>query len=158
MNGVELEAVTRVYGEGHTAVSALSGVTLTVTSGELVAVMGPSGSGKSTLLNLIGGLDQPTSGRVTVNGTDLASLNSAELARLRRRDVGFVFQQHNLLPQLSAVENVSLSLELDGVRVREARRSTHSGLPSSPRVFPTSCRAVSSNASRSRAPSSPTGR
>jgi putative ABC transport system ATP-binding protein len=128
VNGVELEAATRVYGEGHTAVSALSGVTLTVTSGELAAVMGPSGSGKSTLLNLIGGLDQPTSGRVTVNGADLASLSPAALARLRRRDVGFVFQQHNLLPQLSAVENVSLSLELDGVRVREARRKAATAL------------------------------
>ena len=128
MNGVEVEQVTRVFGEGHTSVSALRGVTLRVDGGELVAVMGPSGSGKSTLLNLIGGLDQPSSGRVLVNGVDLAALNLSELARLRRRDVGFVFQEHNLLPQLSAVENVSLSLELDGVRLKEARRKARAAL------------------------------
>ena len=128
MNGVEVEQVTRVFGEGHTSVSALRGVTLRVDRGELVAVMGPSGSGKSTLLNLIGGLDQPSSGRVLVNGVDLAALNLSELARLRRRDVGFVFQEHNLLPQLSAVENVSLSLELDGERLKEARRKARAAL------------------------------
>ena len=128
MNGVEVEQVTRVFGEGHTSVAALRGVTLSVDDGELVAVMGPSGSGKSTLLNLIGGLDHPSSGRVLVNGIDLAALNGSELARLRRRDVGFVFQEHNLLPQLSAVENVSLSLELDGVRLKEARRNARAAL------------------------------
>jgi putative ABC transport system ATP-binding protein len=128
MNGVEVEQVTRVFGEGHTSVAALRGVTLSVNDGELVAVMGPSGSGKSTLLNLIGGLDHPSSGRVLVNGLDLAALNGSELARLRRRDVGFVFQEHNLLPQLSAVENVSLSLELDGVRLKEARRNARAAL------------------------------
>jgi putative ABC transport system ATP-binding protein len=128
VNGVELQHATRVFGEGHTAVAALSGVTLSVASGELVAVMGPSGSGKSTLLNLIGGLDRPSSGQVLVNGADLATLSPAELARLRRRDVGFVFQEHNLLPQLSAIENVSLSLELDGVRLKEARRRATAAL------------------------------
>lgn len=128
MNGVEVEQVTRVFGEGHTSVAALRGVTMSVDDGELVAVMGPSGSGKSTLLNLIGGLDHPSSGRVLVNGVDLAALNRSELARLRRRDVGFVFQEHNLLPQLSAVENVSLSLELDGVRLKEARRNARAAL------------------------------
>jgi putative ABC transport system ATP-binding protein len=128
VNSVELQHVTRVFGAGHTAVAALSGVTLSVASGELVAVMGPSGSGKSTLLNLIGGLDHPSSGRVLVNGADLAMLNPGELARLRRREVGFVFQEHNLLPQLSAVENVSLSLELDGVHLREARSQARAAL------------------------------
>jgi len=128
VNGVEVEQVTRVFGEGHTSVAALRGVTMSVDDGELVAVMGPSGSGKSTLLNLIGGLDHPSSGRVLVNGVDLAALNRSELARLRRRDVGFVFQEHNLLPQLSAVENVSLSLELDGVRLKEARRNARAAL------------------------------
>ena len=128
MNGVEVQQVTRVFGEGHTSVAALRGVTLSVAGGELVAVMGPSGSGKSTLLNLIGGLDHPSSGQVLVNGTDLATLNLAELARLRRRDVGFVFQEHNLLPQLSAIENVSLSLELDGVHLKEARRNARAAL------------------------------
>ena len=117
----ELDRVTRTYGSGRTEVVALGGVSLTVARGELVSVMGSSGSGKSTLLSLAGGLDMPTSGRVSVEGVDLATLDARSLARLRRRQVGYVFQDLNLLPALTAVENVSLPLELDGVRLGTAR-------------------------------------
>jgi putative ABC transport system ATP-binding protein len=116
-----LDNVSRVHGQGETAVRALDGVSLTVHAGELVAVMGPSGSGKSTLLNLAGGLDQPTSGRVVVEGAEVGAMTLRALAALRRRSVGFVFQDFNLIPSLTAVENVALPLELDGQRVRKAR-------------------------------------
>ena len=116
-----LDNVSRVHGQGETAVRALDGVSLTVHAGELVAVMGPSGSGKSTLLNLAGGLDQPTSGRVVVEGADVGAMSLRDVAALRRRSVGFVFQDFNLIPSLTAVENVALPLELDGERVRKAR-------------------------------------
>jgi len=116
-----LDNVSRVHGQGETAVRALDGVSLTVHAGELVAVMGPSGSGKSTLLNLAGGLDQPTSGRVVVEGADVGTMSLRDVAALRRRSVGFVFQDFNLIPSLTAVENVALPLELDGERVRKAR-------------------------------------
>ena len=119
---LRLEDVTRVHGEGATAVCALAGVTMDVYAGELVAVMGPSGSGKSTLLNLAGGLDGPTDGRVVIAGRNVGDLKGDALARLRRRRVGFVFQDFNLIPSLTAIENVALPLELDGLRVREARR------------------------------------
>ncbi|MEO3936832.1 ABC transporter ATP-binding protein [Dermatophilaceae bacterium Soc4.6] len=118
-----LDDVTRVHGGGATQVWALDGVSLTVRAGELVAVMGPSGSGKSSLLNLAGGLDRPTSGSVRIHGTDVGSLKSGDLARLRRRRVGFVFQDLNLIPSLTAVENIGLPLELDGDSVRHARRN-----------------------------------
>jgi len=116
-----LDNVSRVHGQGETSVRALDGVSLTVHAGELVAVMGPSGSGKSTLLNLAGGLDQPTSGRVVVEGADVGAMSLRDVAALRRRSVGFVFQDFNLIPSLTAVENVALPLELDGERVRKAR-------------------------------------
>src|SRR5690349_3101114 len=119
---LELREVFRTHGTGDTAVDALRGVSLTVRAGELVAVMGPSGSGKSTLLNLAGGLDAPTRGEVVVDGQVLAALNRRGLAALRRRRVGYVFQDLNLLPSLTAVENVALPLELDGRSVRAARR------------------------------------
>ncbi|MFI6450132.1 ABC transporter ATP-binding protein [Streptosporangium amethystogenes] len=119
---VRLAEVTRTHGEGPQAVTALRGVSLDVGAGELVAVMGPSGSGKSTLLNLAGGLERPTSGSVTVEGTPLASLSVRELAGLRRRHVGYVFQDLNLIPSLTAVENVTLPRELDGVAFKIARR------------------------------------
>lgn len=123
MNAVlDLAAVTRVHGEGATEVHALRGITLRVRPGELVAIMGPSGSGKSTLLNLAGGLDQPTSGSVRIEGTDLASLDAAGQARMRRTSVGYVFQAFNLIPALTAAENVALPRELDGEKSRIARR------------------------------------
>ena len=125
---LELRGVSRVHGAGPGAVTALAGVALEVPPGQLVAVMGPSGSGKSTLLHLAGGLDSPTSGEVLVEGTPLSGLSRKALARLRRRSVGYVFQDFNLVPALTAVENVALPLELDGVRVREAQRSAQSAL------------------------------
>jgi putative ABC transport system ATP-binding protein len=118
-----VEDVTRVHGTGDTAVRALDGVSLTVRAGELVAVMGPSGSGKSSLLHLAGGLDRATSGSVRVAGTDLGTLGAPELAKLRRRKVGFVFQDLNLIPSLTAAENIALPLELDGDSVRRSRRN-----------------------------------
>lgn len=118
---LRLESVTRVHGEGPRAVTALKDVALVLGPGEFVAVMGPSGSGKSTLLNLAGTLDTPTSGRVLVEGQDLAGLSPTRKADLRRRSIGFVFQDFNLLPSLTAVENVAFPLELDGVPVARAR-------------------------------------
>ncbi|MEV4248886.1 ABC transporter ATP-binding protein [Streptosporangium canum] len=119
---VRLADVSRVHGDGPQAVAALREVSLEVDAGELVAVMGPSGSGKSTLLNLAGGLDRPTSGEVVVEGRPLSGLSARELAALRRRHVGYVFQDLNLIPSLTAVENVMLPRELDGVRMGQARR------------------------------------
>ena len=122
MSVLEIRDVHRVHGKGDTAVHALNGVTLTVAAGELVAVMGPSGSGKSTLLNLAGGLDRPTRGEVEVEGTVLSSCSRRALSALRRRSIGYVFQDLNLLASLTAAENVALPLELDGTAVRRARR------------------------------------
>jgi putative ABC transport system ATP-binding protein len=119
---LEMDDVERVHGHGDAAVQALRGVSLGVLPGELVAVMGPSGSGKSTLLNLAGGLDRPTAGTVQVESTELGTLSLAELAALRRRSVGYVFQEFNLIPALTAAENVALPRELDGVRPRSAQR------------------------------------
>jgi putative ABC transport system ATP-binding protein len=121
MTALELHDATKVHGSGHVRVEALVDASMSVQAGELVAVMGPSGSGKTTLLALAGGLDHPTSGRVFVEGADLAGLGARELARLRRTRIGYVFQQFNLIEGLTAAENVSLPLELDGVRRREAR-------------------------------------
>ncbi|HWM09566.1 MAG TPA: ABC transporter ATP-binding protein [Solirubrobacteraceae bacterium] len=118
---LELEDIERVHGSGENAVHALRGVSLGVLPGELVAVMGPSGSGKSTLLNLAGGLDAPTGGTVCVEGIDLGALSRTELAAIRRRSVGYVFQDFNLIPALTAAENVALPRELDGLRPRAAR-------------------------------------
>ena len=122
MSILELREVHRTHGSGETAVHALAGVTLRVDAGELVAVMGPSGSGKSTLLNLAGGLDRPTQGEVLVDGTELGRASRRALAALRRRRVGYVFQDLNLLSSLTAAENVALPLELDGTGVGKARR------------------------------------
>jgi putative ABC transport system ATP-binding protein len=109
--------LTRVYGEGDTAVHALRGVTLEVPGGQLLAVMGPSGSGKSTLMHLLAGLDKPTAGTVTIAGTDISNLDDAKLTRVRRQHIGFVFQFFNLLPMLSAEENVKLPLSIAGEHV-----------------------------------------
>src|SRR5438067_2160087 len=106
--------VTRRYGEGDTAVDALRGVTLAVAPGELVAVMGPSGSGKSTLMHILAALDKPTSGTVEIAGQDVGSLSDNEVTMLRRRHIGFVFQFFNLLPMLTAEENVVLPLSIAG--------------------------------------------
>jgi len=125
---LELREVTRVHGKGETAVHALRGISLVVSAGEFVAVMGPSGSGKSTLLNLAGGLDAPTSGQVVVEGTVLGELGRHGLAAIRRRRVGYVFQDLNLLPSLTAAENVGLPLELDGVRLRKTRATALAAL------------------------------
>jgi putative ABC transport system ATP-binding protein len=122
MSVLELRDVHRTHGDGDTEVQALRGLSLCVGPGELVAVMGPSGSGKSTLLNLAGGLDRPTRGEVCVEGQVLAALPRRRLAEVRRRSIGYVFQAFNLLPSLTAAENVALPLELDGVPVRKARR------------------------------------
>jgi putative ABC transport system ATP-binding protein len=117
-----LTDVTRVHGRGDTAVHALRGVSVEVVEGELVAVMGPSGSGKSTLLTIAGGLDTPTSGTVVVEGDELSALDGKQRAALRRRKIGYVFQDFNLIPALTAAENVSLPRELDGLGTRAARR------------------------------------
>jgi putative ABC transport system ATP-binding protein len=121
MTTLELRGVSKVYGEGSTEVHALRTVDLSVDAGELVAVMGPSGSGKSTLLTIAGSLEQPTSGEVLVRGEALAAMSRNGRARLRRRAIGYVFQDFNLLAGLTAVENVALPLELDGVYAKAAR-------------------------------------
>ncbi|MGC4870207.1 ABC transporter ATP-binding protein [Micromonospora sp. DT53] len=138
---LELRAVHRTHGAGPAAVHALRGVSLVVRPGELVAVMGPSGSGKSTLLALAGGLDRPTGGEVQVEGQPLGELDRRGLAQLRRRRIGYIFQQLNLLGSLSAVENVALPLELDGTSGRRARALamaalTEVGLPALGDRFP----------------------
>ena len=122
MKIVQTENLTRIYGSGETAVIALDHVNLSVNEGEFLAVMGPSGCGKSTLLHLIGGLDRPTEGRVLLAGQDLTQLDDDSLTLLRRRKIGFVFQFFNLIPVLTALENVALPLLLDGVPAKEARQ------------------------------------
>jgi putative ABC transport system ATP-binding protein len=127
---VELQGAGRAFGAGHTRVVALAPTSLAVTAGELLAVMGPSGSGKTTLLSLVGGLDRPTEGMVLVEGVDVGRLDSRGLAILRRRTVGYVFQDLNLLAGLTARENVSLPLELDGRPIREAQTAADAALAS----------------------------
>jgi putative ABC transport system ATP-binding protein len=111
---VAAKDVTRRYGSGDTAVDALRGVSLDVPKGQLTAVMGPSGSGKSTLMHILAGLDRPTSGEVTIEGTEISKLNDTELTKLRRKHIGFIFQFFNLLPMLTAEENVLLPISIAG--------------------------------------------
>ena len=124
MSVLELQHISKVYGSGSAEVVAIDDVSLSVEQGSLVAVMGPSGSGKSTLLTIAGSLEEPTSGDVVVAGQMLSSLGRNQKARLRRRTIGYVFQDFNLLAGLSAAENVSLPLELDGAGARAARRAS----------------------------------
>ena len=119
---IQTEKLTKVYGKGDASIVALDHVSISVDAGEFVAVMGPSGCGKSTLLHLIGGLDRPTEGHVTINGKSLAALSDDALTQLRRRQIGFVFQFFNLIPILNAVDNAALPLMLDGQNSAQARR------------------------------------
>jgi putative ABC transport system ATP-binding protein len=121
MSSLELRNVSKFYGGGDTVVRALEGLDLNVDAGQLVAVMGPSGSGKSTLLTIAGSLEEPTSGDVLIEGAPLSQMSRNDKARLRRRRIGYVFQDFNLLAGLTALENVSLPLELDGLAARRAQ-------------------------------------
>ncbi|MDE3031971.1 MAG: ABC transporter ATP-binding protein [Acidobacteriota bacterium] len=121
MSILEMRNVSKVYGEGNTEVDAISNIDLNVDRGSLVAIMGPSGSGKSTLLGIAGSLELPTSGDVVIDGKNIVTMSRDEKARLRRRTIGYVFQDFNLLAGLTAVENVSLPLELDGIALKRAR-------------------------------------
>jgi putative ABC transport system ATP-binding protein len=119
---LDVRDVCKVYGAGETAVRALDGVTLQVGRGEYVAIMGSSGSGKSTLMNILGCLDVPSSGRYLLDGVDVSSLGDSQLALVRNRLIGFVFQSFNLIPRTSAVANVALPLAYSGMRAAERRR------------------------------------
>ena len=119
VNILEARDLKKYYGKGDTLVKALDGVNLTVADGEFVAIVGTSGSGKSTLLHMLGGLDRPTSGAVTVDGKDIFSLKDEALTIFRRRKIGFVFQSFNLVPVLTVRENIVLPIQLDGGRVDE---------------------------------------
>lgn len=127
---IELVDVQKTYGNGENEVHALRGANLQVRAGELVAVMGASGSGKSTLLTIAGGLETPTSGDARITNQSLPTLSQKDLARLRRQTVGYVFQDFNLIPSLTVVENVSLPLELDGMNSRNARLAAIESLAS----------------------------
>ncbi|MEP7047732.1 MAG: ABC transporter ATP-binding protein [Ilumatobacteraceae bacterium] len=128
MSVLRMVQVSKVYGGGAAAVHALRDVNLLVEAGELVAVMGPSGSGKSSMLTIAGTLEDATSGEVTVDGAAIGSMSAKDRARLRRRSIGFVFQDFNLLSGLTAAENVAMPLELDGMNARQARAAAHAAL------------------------------
>jgi putative ABC transport system ATP-binding protein len=124
VNVLELRGVSKTYGSGPAEVHALRGVDLSVAAGKMIAVMGPSGSGKSTLLTIAGTLEKPTDGEVLIAGQPVLGMSRATQARLRRRMIGYVFQDFNLLPGLTAAENVALPLELDGTPARKARAAS----------------------------------
>jgi len=125
---IQLRNLTKVYRRGDQEVRALDGITLDIAEGEFVALMGPSGSGKSTLLYLVAGIDRPTNGECRVAGADMSSLNETELARWRREHVGFVFQTFNLIPVLTAFENVELPLLITGLSAKERRKHVEAAL------------------------------
>ena len=125
---LELRQVSKVYGSGPSEVHALRAVDLSVERGELVAIMGPSGSGKSTLLTIAGSLEEASSGQVLVDGVDLATITRRDKAMMRRRSIGYVFQDFNLLPGLTAIENAALPLELDGIGMKAARATALNAL------------------------------
>jgi putative ABC transport system ATP-binding protein len=125
---LEAKALSKTYGAGETRVDALRDVNLQISRGEIVAIMGPSGSGKSTLLSLLGGVDTPSAGQVLLEGVDMSALDDNHRTLVRRRRLGFIFQAFNLLPILTAVENVALPLELDGVPAAQAQRRAEDAL------------------------------
>ena len=161
--------VMRRYGEGETAVDALRGVSVEVPRGRLTAVMGPSGSGKSTLMHILAGLDKPTSGSVAIAGTEITTLKDSDLTKLRRRHIGFVFQFFNLLPMLTAEENITLPLSIAGEKPetgvlrradllgRARATASRTAPPSSPAASSSASRSPA-RSSRSRTSSSPTSR
>jgi putative ABC transport system ATP-binding protein len=125
---IEVRQLTREYLSGEVRIAALRGVSLTIQPGEFVAIMGPSGSGKSTLLNMLGAIDVPTSGQIFLNGQNLSELNDDAQTILRRRKIGFIFQKIHLVPTLTAIENVALPLQLDGVPTAEAMKRAEAAL------------------------------
>ena len=128
MNVIEVNDITKTYGEGETTVYALAGVTASVDRGEYVAIMGSSGSGKSTLMHIIGCLDVPTSGTYRLDGVDVSELNDTQLALVRNRRIGFVFQSFNLIPRTSALANVELPLAYGGVKPKQRRERAMAAL------------------------------
>lgn len=136
MEAVRFENVTRVYGNGEHEMKALDGVELSLEAGKFIVILGPSGAGKSTLLNLLGGLDSPTSGRITVNGKDISTLNDDELAEYRAETVGFVFQFYNLIPTLTVYENVALVKEISPSALDPAEMLSEVGLSDHMKNFP----------------------
>lgn len=125
---IEIERVTKVYQMGEVEVHALRGVSLRISKGECVTIMGPSGSGKSTLMNVMGCLDSPTEGNYRLHGQDVSQLNDRELAHIRNREIGFVFQTFNLLPRTTALRQVELPLMYAGIGARERRRRAREAL------------------------------
>ncbi|MBI9054792.1 MAG: ABC transporter ATP-binding protein [Bacteroidales bacterium] len=124
MKVIDIKNLTKIYNESEVKVKAVDGISLSFEQGEFAAIVGPSGSGKTTLLNLIGGLDKPTQGEISVDGTDIGGLNSSQLIDFRLRNIGFVFQAYNLIPVLTAKENVEFIMELQGKkRIERDERS-----------------------------------
>ena len=132
---IRMAGVGHEFGADGVRVRALDGIDLEVAPGELLAVMGPSGSGKSTLLSIAGGLERPTHGSVFINGVDMATMDAAHRAEVRRRSIGYVFQDYNLIPSLSALENVEMPLQLDGVGPSKVRAAAMAALVRRPRVI-----------------------